>query len=113
MNIDKYQAAADVQLQANRLAQDALAPYWDSVVEIAKADDMIEALNEHALCIEDTGELTLAIGGPGVWLLPTGVLAAAWWGPRVYAPPITAEQEDAAETVVDYIAELRSEGLLS
>lgn len=113
MDIEKYEAAAQVQHQANRLAQDALEPYWDSVVEIANAEDMIEALNEHALCIEDTGELTLAIGGPGVWLLPTGVLAGAWWGPRVYAPPITAEHEDAAEKVLDYIAELRSEGLLS
>lgn len=113
MDIKKYEAAAEVQREANALAQKALEPYWESVVEIAKAEDTIEALNEHALCIEDTGELTLAIGGPGVWLLPTGVLAAAWWGPRVYAPPITAEQEDAAEKVVDYIAELRSEGLLS
>ena len=113
MDIDKYKAAADVQHEANRLAQDALAPYWESVVEMARAEDTLEAINEHALCIEDTGELTLAIGGPGVWLLPTGVLAAAWWGPRVYAPPQTDEQFRAAEKVLDYIAELRSEGLLS
>lgn len=111
MNIEAYEAAAEVQRDANRLAQVALAPYWERVVEIANAEDIGTALNEGILGVEDDGEVTLAIGGPGVWLLPSGVLAGAWAGPRIYATPSTREEQDAAETILDYIRELRAEGV--
>lgn len=106
MNHAKYEAAAEAQREANRLATEALAPYWEHIVEMAEAEDVGEAISEGILCVEDDGEITLAIGGPGVWLMPNGTMAGAWWGPRVYAEPPTAKAEDAARLVIEYCREV-------
>ena len=105
MDLEKYEAAAEKQREANALAREALAPYWDRVIEMAGAEDVGQAISEGILCAEDNGEITLAIGGPGVWLLPNGTMAGAWWGPRVYSEPPSGEAEDAAALILEVVQE--------
>ena len=105
MDLERYEAAAEKQREANALAREALAPYWADLIEIANAEDVAQAFDERVLCIEDNGELTLAIGGPGVWLLPNGTMAGAWWGPRVYSEAPSGKAEDAATMILEMVKE--------
>lgn len=112
MNLNDYEAAAEKQREANALAGKALAPYWDRLIEWAESEDPGQAISEGILCVESDGEITLAIGGPGVWLMPNGTMAGAWWGPRVYAEAPSARAEDAANLVIEYCRAEEPEGVV-
>lgn len=100
-----YNAAVDAAVNAKahyeRVVGDLVAPYMQQVRELAQDSDRI---HEDVLGMDDEGVI-LASGGPGVTL--------TWGGRFVYREmrgvfewePMTAADEDAVKTVLEYCRE--------
>jgi hypothetical protein len=106
MHLESYEVAAEQQREANKLAREPLAPYWERLETIGKADDFWEAVEESILSIEDDGRIILAFGGPNVWLTPDLMMNGSWAGPVIRCEAPTMDLEDVARSLYEAIEEV-------